>query len=83
MPEEPTTPDAVQRMHHVFAAASAEDLDGVTADLAPNAVWAMDERAGTERRRCSSRRGPPEVPDVPGLCSSHSVVRAAPLGNFY
>jgi ketosteroid isomerase-like protein len=43
MPEESTTPDPVQRLHEAFAAASAEDLDGVTADLAPNAVWEMDE----------------------------------------
>jgi ketosteroid isomerase-like protein len=43
MPEEPTTPDAAQRVRDAFAAASAEDLDGVTADLAPNAVWVMDE----------------------------------------
>jgi ketosteroid isomerase-like protein len=43
MPEESTTPDQVQRLHDAFAAASAEDLDGVTANLAPNAVWVMDE----------------------------------------
>jgi len=43
MPEESPTPDQVQRLHDAFAAASAEDLDGVTANLAPNAVWVMDE----------------------------------------
>jgi hypothetical protein len=43
MPEESTTPDQVQSLHQAFAAGSAEDLDGVTADLAPNAVWVMDE----------------------------------------
>jgi ketosteroid isomerase-like protein len=35
--------DPAQRLRAAFAAASAEDLDGVTADLAPNAVWVMDE----------------------------------------
>ena len=43
MPEDSRTRDPVQRLHDAFAAASAEDLDGVTADLAPNAVWVMDE----------------------------------------
>src|SRR5262249_6700557 len=43
MPEESPTPDPVRRLHDAFAAASAEDLDGVTANLAPNAVWVMDE----------------------------------------
>ena len=43
MSEESTIPDPVQRLHEAFAAATAEDLDGVTADLAPNAVWVMDE----------------------------------------
>jgi hypothetical protein len=35
MSEESTTPDPAQRLHDAFAAASAEDLDGVTANLAP------------------------------------------------
>ena len=39
------SPTAVpaQQLRDAFAAASREDLDGVTADLAPNAVWVMDE----------------------------------------
>jgi len=40
---EESTPDPVRQLHEAFAAASAEDLDGVTANLAPNAVWVMDE----------------------------------------
>jgi ketosteroid isomerase-like protein len=43
MSEESTTPDPAQRLRAAFAAAAAEDLDGVTANLAPNAVWEMDE----------------------------------------
>ena len=43
MPEESTTPDPVQRWRDAFAAATAEELDGVTASLARNAVWEMDE----------------------------------------
>ena len=43
MAEESTNPDPEQRLRDVFAAAGAEDLDGATAGLAPNAVWAMDE----------------------------------------
>jgi len=43
MPEESPAPDPVQRVHEAFAAASAEDLDGVTAGHAPDAVWVMDE----------------------------------------
>jgi len=43
MPGESRTPDPVQQVHEAFAAAGAEDLDGVTANLAPNAVWVMDE----------------------------------------
>jgi ketosteroid isomerase-like protein len=43
MPDESPAPDPVQRVHEAFAAASAEDLDGVTAGLAPDAVWVMDE----------------------------------------
>jgi ketosteroid isomerase-like protein len=43
MSEESTRPDPVQRLRDVFAAAGAEDLDGVTANFAPNAVWEMDE----------------------------------------
>ncbi|HTQ68007.1 MAG TPA: nuclear transport factor 2 family protein [Solirubrobacteraceae bacterium] len=43
MPERSPTPDEMQRLRDAFAAASAEDLDGVTADLAPDAVWVMDE----------------------------------------
>jgi ketosteroid isomerase-like protein len=41
MSEEP--PDPVQSVHDAFAAATAEDLDGVTANLAPNVVWEMGE----------------------------------------
>jgi ketosteroid isomerase-like protein len=43
MSEEPTSPDPVQSLRDAFAAAGAEDLDGVTANLAPDAVWEMDE----------------------------------------
>jgi ketosteroid isomerase-like protein len=43
MSEESTTPDPVQRMLDAFASASAEDLDGATANLAADAVWVMDE----------------------------------------
>src|SRR3954469_17593660 len=43
MSEEPPGLDPVQSVYEAFAAASAEDLDGVTAGLAPNAVWVMDE----------------------------------------
>ena len=43
MSEEPTVPDPVQRLRDAFAAAGAEDLDGVTAGLARDAVWEMDE----------------------------------------
>jgi ketosteroid isomerase-like protein len=41
--EKSPTPDQAQKLRDAFAAASAEDLDGVTANLAPNAVWVMDE----------------------------------------
>ena len=37
------TADQAQKLRDAFAAASREDLDAVTADLAPNAVWVMDE----------------------------------------
>jgi ketosteroid isomerase-like protein len=43
MSDEASTADLVQRLRDAFAAASREDLDGVTAGLAPNAVWVMDE----------------------------------------
>ena len=43
MPEEPTTPDLAQGAREAFAAATAEDLEGTTASLAPDAVWEMDE----------------------------------------
>jgi ketosteroid isomerase-like protein len=43
MSEESTSPDPAQQVRDAFAAATAEDLDGVTAGLAPNAVWEMDE----------------------------------------
>jgi ketosteroid isomerase-like protein len=43
MSEESATSDPVQRLRDAFAAATTEDLDGVTANLAPNAVWEMDE----------------------------------------
>jgi ketosteroid isomerase-like protein len=41
--EDSMTPDPVQRTRAAFDAAGAEDLDGATANLAPNAVWEMDE----------------------------------------
>jgi ketosteroid isomerase-like protein len=43
MSEESTSSDPAQQVRDAFAAATAEDLDGVTAGLAPNAVWEMDE----------------------------------------
>jgi ketosteroid isomerase-like protein len=43
MIEDPVPADPEQAVRDAFAAASAEDLDGVTANLAPNAVWVMDE----------------------------------------
>jgi ketosteroid isomerase-like protein len=43
MSEEPRPPDLAQGAREAFAAASAEDLDGVTANLSPDAVWEMDE----------------------------------------
>jgi ketosteroid isomerase-like protein len=43
MSEGSTTPDSTQALRDAFAAATAEDLDGVTANLARNAVWVMDE----------------------------------------
>jgi ketosteroid isomerase-like protein len=43
MSEEPATPDLAQAAREAFAAASAGDLDGTTANLAPDAVWEMDE----------------------------------------
>jgi ketosteroid isomerase-like protein len=43
MSEDSTTPDLAQAWREAMAAASAEDLDGVTANLAPDAVWVMDE----------------------------------------
>jgi ketosteroid isomerase-like protein len=43
MSEESTPPDPIQSMRDAFAAADAEDLDGVTANFAPDAVWVMDE----------------------------------------
>jgi ketosteroid isomerase-like protein len=43
MPGESATLEAAKRLRDAFAAAGAEDLDGVTAGLAPNAVWEMDE----------------------------------------
>jgi len=43
MSEEPPGLDPVQSVYEAFAAAGAEDLDGVTANLAPNGVWVMDE----------------------------------------
>jgi ketosteroid isomerase-like protein len=41
--EGPTARASIQSVRDAFAAATAEDLDGVTANLAPNAVWVMDE----------------------------------------
>jgi ketosteroid isomerase-like protein len=43
MSGKPTTPDLAQGAREAFAAATAEDLDGVTANLSPDAVWEMDE----------------------------------------
>jgi ketosteroid isomerase-like protein len=43
MSEESTPPDPIQSMRDAFVAAGAEDLDGVTANFAPDAVWVMDE----------------------------------------
>jgi hypothetical protein len=37
MPDEPTAPDLAQTAREAFAAATAADLDGVTAGLAPDA----------------------------------------------
>src|SRR5947209_12599004 len=43
MSEESSGLDPVQGVYEAFAAAGAEDLDGVTANLAPSALWVMDE----------------------------------------
>jgi ketosteroid isomerase-like protein len=43
MSERPPIADPEQQLRDAFEAASREDLDGVTAGLAPNAVWVMDE----------------------------------------
>jgi ketosteroid isomerase-like protein len=42
MSEKPT-PDPAQELRDAFAAAGAENLDGVTAKFAADAVWEMDQ----------------------------------------
>jgi ketosteroid isomerase-like protein len=43
MAERSTTPDLADITRKMFAAATAEDLGAITAYLAPDAVWEMDE----------------------------------------